>query len=121
MTDPKGDRSKSPSQQDDEDLFVRISGRKPDGTALLRGAKVHQTGTLNSHFMIVMPGGKLDEADKDYAIACALPVDAPGLTYIYGRQSCDLRAMEAGNVIDQGNPNFGGQETVVCFDDVVVP
>jgi len=67
-----------------------------------------------------MPGGKLDAADKAYAVACAVPVDAPGLTYIYGRQSCDLRAME-GSEIDQGNAKFGGQETMVCFEDVEVP
>jgi len=120
MTDPKGDRSKSPGQQEDPDLFVHVSGRKPDGTILLRGAKVHQTGTLNSHYMIVMPGGKLDEHDKDYAVACAIPVDAKGLTYIYGRQSCDLRALE-GSEIDQGNANYGGQEAVIVFEDVEVP
>jgi len=120
MTDPKGDRMKSPSQQDDPDLFVRVAGRRQDGSIVLRGSKVHQTGTLNSHYMIVMPGGKMEVAEKDYAIACAVPVDAPGLTYIYGRQSCDLRAME-GSEIDQGNANYGGQETVVCFEDVVVP
>ena len=70
---------------------------------------MHQTGTRNSHWMIVMPGGRLDESERDYAIACAVPVDAPGITYLYGRQSYDLRAMD-GSTIDQGNPNFGGQE-----------
>jgi len=122
MTDPKGDRNKAPSQQDDPDFFVHVVGRKEDGSVILRGAKVHQTGTLNSHWMLVMPGASLKPSEKDYAIACAVPVDAPGLTYIYGRQSCDLRAMEGSDSgIDQGNPNFGAQETVVCFDDVVVP
>jgi len=120
MTDPKGDRNKAPSQQDDPDFFVHVVGRKEDGSVILRGAKVHQTGTLNSHWMLVMPGASLKPSEKDYAIACAIPVDAPGLTYIYGRQSCDLRALEDSE-IDQGNPNFGAQETVVCFDDVVVP
>merc|ERR1719401_2302985 len=67
-----------------------------------------------------MPGGRLEAADAAFAVACAVPVDAPGLTYIYGRQSCDLRAME-GSEIDQGNAKFGGQETIVTFEDVVVP
>jgi aromatic ring hydroxylase len=120
MTDAKGDRNKSPSQQMHPDFFVRVAGRKADGSVLLRGCKTHQTGTLNSHYMLVMPGGKLDPAEKDYAICCAVPVDAPGLTYIYGRQSCDLRAIE-GSEIDQGNPNFGAQETVITFEDVEVP
>eukprot|EP00929_Paragymnodinium_shiwhaense_P042861 TRINITY_DN22113_c0_g1_i1.p1 TRINITY_DN22113_c0_g1~~TRINITY_DN22113_c0_g1_i1.p1 ORF type:complete len:611 (+),score=151.48 TRINITY_DN22113_c0_g1_i1:78-1835(+) len=120
MTDPKGDRSRSPSQQIDPDLFTRVHERRPDGSVVLRGAKLHQTGTINSHWMIVMPGQRLEPADKDYAILCAVPVTAPGITYIYGRQSCDLRAMEGGE-IDQGNAKFGGQETTVIFEDVVVP
>jgi len=120
MTDAKGDRSKSPANQDDPDLFVRVSERKPDGSVLLRGCKMHQTGTINSHWMIVMPGGSMTEVDKDYAILCAVPVDVLGLTYVYGRQSCDLRAMEGGD-IDQGNAQFGGQETTIIFEDVHVP
>eukprot|EP00442_Polarella_glacialis_P002583 CAMPEP_0115059558 /NCGR_PEP_ID=MMETSP0227-20121206/6986_1 /TAXON_ID=89957 /ORGANISM="Polarella glacialis, Strain CCMP 1383" /LENGTH=557 /DNA_ID=CAMNT_0002444697 /DNA_START=1 /DNA_END=1673 /DNA_ORIENTATION=+ len=121
MTDVKGDRMLTPSQQEDPDLFVHIHRRLPNGGIVLRGAKAHQTGTLNSHWMIVMPGAALKEADKDYAVCCAIPIDAPGITYIYGRQSCDLRAMEVGNEIDQGNAKFGGQETMVCFEDVEVP
>jgi 4-hydroxybutyryl-CoA dehydratase/vinylacetyl-CoA-Delta-isomerase len=32
-----------------------------------------------------MPTMRLDAADKDYAIVGAIPVDASGITYIYGR------------------------------------
>merc|ERR1740121_360003 len=120
MTDPKGDRSKNPLEQEDPDLFVHVGRRKPDGTVFLQGAKFHQTGTINSHWMIVMPGGKLEEKEKGYAISCAVPVDAPGITYIYGRQSCDERAM-TGSDIDQGNAKFGAQESIVVFNDVEVP
>ena len=109
MTDPKGDRSKSPSQQADPDLFLRVVERRPGGL-VLRGAKVHQTGCLNSHWLVVMPGGRLTPAEADYAVCCALPVDSPGLTYIYGRQSCDTRVMEgAASDVDLGNAQFGGQ------------
>mmetsp|Transcript_59919 Transcript_59919/g.140165 ORF Transcript_59919/g.140165 Transcript_59919/m.140165 type:complete len:559 (-) Transcript_59919:29-1705(-) len=120
MTDVKGDRSLNPSQQEDPDLFVRVAERRPNGGIVLRGCKAHQTGNLNSHWMILMPGSKMETADKDYAVSCAVPVDAPGITYIYGRQSCDLRAMEPGD-IDQGNAKFGGQETMTIFEDVYVP
>ncbi|CAL1151579.1 unnamed protein product [Cladocopium goreaui] len=120
MTDVKGTSVFVVFQMTDPDMFVRVAERKPDGGVVLRGCKAHQTGNLNSHWMIIMPGGKMEKADKDYAIACAVPVDAPGLTYIYGRQSCDLRAMEPGD-IDQGNAKFGGQETLTCFEDVYVP
>ncbi|MDR9829835.1 4-hydroxyphenylacetate 3-hydroxylase N-terminal domain-containing protein, partial [Vibrio sp. FNV 38] len=54
MTDPKGDRSKGPSDQADLDLFLRIVEKREDGI-VVRGAKVHQTGTINSHEHIIMP------------------------------------------------------------------
>ncbi len=119
MTDPKGDRSKGPSEQEDPDLFVHVVERRPDGV-VLRGAKMHQTGCLNSHWLIVMPTMRLGANDGDYAVIAALPVDAPGLSYIYGRQSCDTRALE-GSEIDQGNAQFSGQEAIIVIDDVFVP
>ncbi len=119
MTDPKGDRSKAPADQTDPDMFVRIIERRPDGV-VIRGAKMHQTGCLNSHWIVVMPTMRLRAADKDYAIVAAIPVDHPGLTFIYGRQSCDTRSMEGGD-IDQGNAQFAGQEAMILIDDVFVP
>ena len=119
MTDMKGDRSLTPSEQEDPDLFLHIVDRDDKGV-YVTGAKGHQTGTINSHWMIVMPTMRLLEDDKDYAIVGALPVDAPGLTYIYGRQSCDTRSMEPGD-IDVGNSEYGGQETMVIFDRVFIP
>lgn len=119
MTDPKGDRSKAPSAQEDPDMFVRVVERRPDGV-VIRGAKLHQTGCINSHWLLVMPTIRMTEADRDYAIAVAIPVDHPGITYIYGRQSCDTRALE-GSSLDSGNAQYGGQEAMIVFDDVFVP
>jgi len=119
MTDAKGDRSKAPHQQDDADQFVRVVERRPDAL-VLRGCKLHQTGTLNSHYLLVMPGQRLSAEDKDFAVSCAVPVDDPKLTYVLGRQSCDTRSLESNN-FDVGNRYYGGQETVIFFDDVVVP
>jgi 4-hydroxybutyryl-CoA dehydratase / vinylacetyl-CoA-Delta-isomerase len=119
MTDVKGDRSLAPHEQADPDLFVHISRRTDEGV-FITGAKAHQTGCLNSHWLIVMPTMRLTENDKDYAIVGAIPVDAEGITYIYGRQSCDTRAMENGS-IDAGNADFGGQEAMVIFDEVFIP
>lgn len=119
MTDVKGDRSLAPHQQVDPDMFVHIS-RKDEKGLYITGAKAHQTGCINSHWLIVMPTMRLIEGDEDYAIVGAIPVDAPGIAYIYGRQSCDLRSMEGGN-IDTGNAKFGGQEAMVIFEDVFIP
>lgn len=119
MTDVKGDRSKAPHEQDDPDLFVHVTKRSEEGI-WLKGAKAHQTGCINSHWIIAMPTMRLGPADADYAVVAAFPVDAPGITYIYGRQSCDTRAMEGGS-IDVGNARFSGQEAMVVLDDVFVP
>jgi len=119
MTDVKGDRSKAPSAQADPDMYVHVTRRTGDGI-YIRGAKAHQTGCLNSHWLIVMPTIRLGPDDRDYAVVGALPVDAPGITYLYGRQSCDTRAMDGG-AIDAGNARFAGQEAMIVFDDAFIP
>jgi 4-hydroxybutyryl-CoA dehydratase/vinylacetyl-CoA-Delta-isomerase len=119
MTDPKGDRSKRPSGQADPDLFLHVT-RRTDKGIFVKGAKAHMTGGLNSHWIAVMPTMNMGEADRDYAVVGLVPGDAEGITYIYGRQSCDTRAMEEGE-IDKGNAKYGGQEVLVVFDEVFIP
>ena len=119
MTYPKGDRNLSPSQQTDPDLYLRIIEKREDGI-VVRGAKAHQTGIVNSHEVLVMPTCTMRKEDKDYAVAFSIPVDTQGIKMIYGRQSCDTRKLEAGT-LDRGNPKFGGHEALVIFDDVFVP
>ena len=119
MTDPKGDRSKGPAEQDDPDLFTRIVDTDDKGV-YVSGAKAHQTGCINSHWIILMPTVRLTENDKDWAIVGAVPADVKGITYIYGRQSCDTRSMEEGD-IDTGNAKFGGQEALMVLDRVFIP
>ncbi len=119
MTDPKGDRSKAPHEQEDPDMFLRIVERREDGI-VVRGAKAHQTGALNSHEIIIMPTQTMREEDKDYAVSFAVPIDTKGIFMIIGRQSCDTRKLE-GTELDVGNSEFGGVEALVVFDDVFVP
>ena len=119
MTDVKGDRSKPPHQQADQDLYLRVVKRDKKGV-YVSGAKAHQTGCLNSHWMVIMPTLRLTEDDKDYAIVGALPIESEGITYIYGRQSCDTSSMEPGEY-DVGNKYFAGQEAMVIFDNVFIP
>jgi 4-hydroxybutyryl-CoA dehydratase/vinylacetyl-CoA-Delta-isomerase len=121
MTDPKGDRSLSPSQQVDPDQYVRVVERKKDGI-VVRGAKVHITGAVNALGHLVMPTTSLKEEDADYAVCFYVPIDAPGLVHVFGRQTNDDRKC-SGCLIDQGNPEYGivGGEALVVFDDVFVP
>ena len=118
MTDVKGDRSLGPSQQVDPDMFVHVTKRTSKGV-YISGAKAHQTGCINSHWLMIMPTMRLLEEDKQYAIVGAVPVSSKGITYVYGRQSCDTRSMEEGS-IDVGNKEFGGQEAMVIFENVFI-
>lgn len=120
MTDPKGDRSRKPSKQTDPDMFVHVV-KKDDKGIVVRGAKAHMTGMVNSHWMLLMPTASYGEEDKDYAVCCAIPVDAPGVLHIFGRQTNDDR--KAQGEIDQGNARFGivGGEALTVLEDVFVP
>lgn len=120
MTDPKGDRSLSPSKQADPDLFVHVAEKNDDGI-VIKGAKMHMTGMVNSHEMLIMPTAALGEEDKDYAVCCAIPVDAAGVIHIFGRQTNDGRKEEG--EIDQGNAKYGvvGGECLTVLDNVFVP
>lgn len=120
MTDPKGDRSKRPSEQSDPDLFVHIVEKREDGI-VIRGAKAHMTGSVNSHYILIMPTQNMARGDEAYAVSAAIPLNAPGITLIFGRQSNEERKLEDG--IDAGNTEFGvvGGEALIIFDDVFVP
>ena len=119
MTDPKGDRSKAPHQQSDPDLFLRVV-RRDDKGIYVSGAKMHQTGAVNSHWLIFMPTMRLTEADRAWSVVGAIRVDAPGLTYVVGRQTNDTRIVDGG-AMDAGNAQFAGQELLIVFEDVFVP
>lgn len=119
MTDPKGDRGLAPSKQADPDLYVHVVEKREDGIVVC-GAKAHQTGAINSHWILVMPTISLGQDDADYAVSFVAPADAEGIFYIYGRQSCDTRKLEEGT-IDVGNKQFGGHEALMVFDNVFIP
>jgi len=119
MTDTKGDRSKRPKDQPDPDAYLHIVEENDDGI-IVRGAKVHQTGFLNSHRAIIMPTLRLRPGEEEYAISFGVDTNAKGITMVYGRQSCDTRKMEKGK-LDIGNFKYGGQEIFVIFEDVFIP
>ena len=119
MTDPKGDRSRAPHEQSDPDLYLHVVERREDGI-VVRGAKAHQTGALNSHEIIVMPTISMGPEDKDYAVSFAVPMDSERIFMIIGRQSCDTRKRE-NSELDVGNSEFGGVEALTVFDNVFVP
>jgi 4-hydroxybutyryl-CoA dehydratase/vinylacetyl-CoA-Delta-isomerase len=119
MTDTKGDRGKRPKDQSDPDSYLHVIEQNEEGV-VIKGAKVHQTGFLNSHRAIIMPTLTLRKGEEEYAISCGIDTNAEGITLIYGRQSCDTRKLEEGK-LDIGNFKYGGQEIFVIFDEVFIP
>ena len=116
QTDTKGDRSAGPLNQEHPDYYTRIVERREDGI-VVRGAKIHTSCTTNVNEIIVLPTRAMSEADKDYAVAFAIPVNTPGVKLVaspYGGSpksefdaplSADRKMME----------------TITIFDDVFVP
>lgn len=116
QTDVKGDRSAGPLNQPSPDMYTRIVERRDDGI-VVRGAKIHTSCTTNVNEVIVLPTRAMSEADRDYAVAFAVPANTPGLKLIaspYGGSpksefdaplSADRKMME----------------TITIFDDVFVP
>jgi len=114
MTDAKGDRSLRPAQQPNPDTYVHIVERRADGI-VISGTKAIVTAAPYVHELLVMPGRSMNEADREFAVCCAVPVDADGLTIV---------ARPAGRPGEAAASFSGkyGQSTGVClFDRVFVP
>ncbi|NPV93458.1 MAG: 4-hydroxyphenylacetate 3-hydroxylase [Firmicutes bacterium] len=118
LTDPKGDRTRPPSAQDDPDMNLHIVEHREDGV-VIRGAKFMICGTASAHEVMVLPGSGYREADKDYCIAAAVPRDSENLIIIENRQPSDTRKNEAG--FDKGTEAGGISQALLVFDNVFVP
>ncbi|KAB2969205.1 4-hydroxyphenylacetate 3-hydroxylase N-terminal domain-containing protein [Zoogloea sp.] len=118
MTDAKGERSKRPAQQANPDVYVHIVERNAKGI-VITGTKAIVTGAPYVHEFLVMPSRNMQAADADFALCCAVPVDAPGITIV------SRPAGRPGEKPEHGAPLFSrryGQATgVVIFDKVFVP
>jgi 4-hydroxybutyryl-CoA dehydratase/vinylacetyl-CoA-Delta-isomerase len=117
VTDVKGDRSLRPSQQKDPDLYLHLVDKDNSGI-VVRGAKIHQTGSLCAHWGLIVPAREMREDDKDYSVCFAVPADAEGIIHVYGRGTLEARAL--GNV-DLGNIEYSKFAPIVIFKDVFIP
>ncbi|MFQ5698475.1 MAG: 4-hydroxyphenylacetate 3-hydroxylase N-terminal domain-containing protein [Myxococcota bacterium] len=116
ITDAKGDRSKPPGLQDDPDAYTRVVERSPDGV-VIRGAKLHITGASLGHELMTIPTKAMKAGEGDYAIACAVPVNAPGVKIVntsYAPRHADARAFPVSS-------RRHSPEGFVIFEDVFVP
>ncbi len=114
MTDAKGDRSKRPHEQGNRDTYVHIVERNGKGI-VISGTKAIVTGAPYMHEFLVMPCRNMSEADADFAVCCAVPVDADGLTIV---------ARPAGRPGEKAalfSNRYGQSTGVLMFDKVFVP
>ena len=114
MTDGKGDRSLRPHAQTNPDAYLRIAEQRKDGI-VLRGAKAIITGAPYMHHLLVMPCRNMIEEDSAYAVCCALPIDAPGLTIV------TRPAGRPGEAAAKFSGRYGQATGVALFEDVFVP
>jgi 4-hydroxybutyryl-CoA dehydratase/vinylacetyl-CoA-Delta-isomerase len=114
MTDGKGDRTKRPHQQSNPDSYLHIAERRPDGI-VLSGVKAIVTGAPYMHELLVMPCRNMSEQDKDFAVCCAVPIDAPGMTIVA------RPAGRPGEKAAKFSAKYGQSTGVVLFDKVFVP
>ncbi len=114
MTDAKGDRSRRPGGQANPDVYVHITERRPDGI-VIRGTKAIVTGAPYMHELLVMPCRTMTAEDADFAVCCAVPVDAEGVTII------SRPAGRPGESAAKFSARYGQCTAVVQFDDVFVP
>jgi 4-hydroxybutyryl-CoA dehydratase/vinylacetyl-CoA-Delta-isomerase len=116
ITDAKGDRSRPPHLQDDPDAYTRVIERNKDGV-VIRGAKLHITGASLGHELMTIPTKAMKGNEEDYAIACMVPVNSPGVKIVnttYAPRHEDSRAFPVSS-------KYHYPEGFVIFDDVFVP
>ena len=114
MTDAKGDRSLRPGAQVNPDVYVHIKERRKDGI-IIRGTKAIVTGAPYMHEFLVMPCRKHRKEDAQFAVCCAVPADAPGVTIVA------RPAGRPGEAAAKFSAKYGQSTGVVMFDDVFVP
>ena len=117
VMDPKGDRSLPPSRQADPDLYLRVVDKNKDGI-IVNGAKMHTSDAPITHYIFTCPSGVLQEADKDYAVSFAIPIDTKGLKFITRPAPGPLEPKE---MESPASSHIGFVECLSVFDHVFIP
>ena len=116
-TDPKGDRSKHPQEQD-PDMLLHVV-KETDAGIVVRGAKF-ETAAAYSNQAFVKPtigGWAGNEKLSDYAVSFICDMGTPGLKHI-------CRGGFAGRASIEDYPlanRFDEVDTLLVFDNVLVP
>ena len=121
-TDPKGDRSKAPQDQD-PDMLVHVV-KETDAGIIIRGAKFETAAAYsNQAFLKPTIANWGDSELSDYALGCIVKMDAPGVKHI-----CRSGFAGASGGCPRANQQdyplankFDEIDTLMILDDVLVP
>ena len=115
-TDPKGDRSKAPQDQD-PDMLVRVV-KETDAGIVIRGAKYETAASYSNQAFLKPTIANWGNSElSDYALGCIVKMNAPGVKHIC-RTGFAGRAPNAdyplSNKVDE-------IDTLMILDDVLIP
>lgn len=117
LVDPQIDRSKPPSQQEENDLYVGVVKERDDGI-VVRGAKMVGTAAAFGDEILVGTSQRLAPSEANYAISFSVPIASPGVKLI-SRVSYEAKAS---SVFD--NPlasRFDENDALLVYDNVFIP
>jgi 4-hydroxyphenylacetate 3-monooxygenase len=115
-TDPKGDRSRPPQEQD-PDMMVHVV-KETDAGIVIRGAK-YETAAAYADQAFLKPtvGAWTNEELSDYAVGCIVRMGAPGVKHI-----CRSGFAGRGSAADYPLANrFDEVDVLLVLDDVLIP
>lgn len=121
-TDPKGDRSKAPQDQD-PDMLVHVV-KETDAGIVIRGAKFETAAAYSNQAFLKPTIANWGDAElSDYALGCIVKMDAPGVKHI-----CRSGFAGASGGCPRANQEdyplankFDEIDTLMILDDVLVP
>ncbi len=115
-TDPKGDRSLKPQDQD-PDMLTHVV-RETDQGIVIRGAKFEIAASCsNQAFLKPTIANWGDASISDYAVGCIVQMNAPGVKHI-----CRAGFQRDGAQADYPLSNkFDEVDTLMILDDVLIP
>jgi 4-hydroxyphenylacetate 3-monooxygenase len=115
-TDPKGDRSKRPQDQD-PDMMVHVV-KETDAGIVLRGAKYETAASYaDQAFLKPTVGAWTDEELSDYAVGCIVKMGAPGVKHL-----CRAGFAGRGDAADYPlTSRFDEVDTLLVLDNVLIP
>ncbi len=115
---PRATVSKRPHEQANPDTYVHVVERSGKGI-VISGTKAIVTGAPYMHEFLVMPGRAMRQPDAEFAVCCAVPVDAPGLTIVARPAGRPGEKLEHGAALF--SRRYGQSTGVLIFDKVFVP